>query len=124
MSNSCEQLQKLLRKKIYKELQNYKRELLRGNNRMVMDNAYAIVCMISIYEELQELIEQMNVETLKALIETPDLLKFFYSGWLDVEDSFNEEIRDSIISQVPIAREYARRVRKGYETISKYSKTG
>lgn len=124
MSNSCEQLQKLLRKKIYKELQDYKRELLRGNNRMVMDNAYAIVCMISIYEELQELIEQMNVETLKALIETPDLLKFFYSGWLDVEDSFNEEIRDSIISQVPIAREYARRVRKGYETISKYSKTG
>lgn len=124
MSNSCEQLQKLLRKKIYKELQDYKRELLRGNNRMVMDNAYAIVCMISIYEELQELIDQMNVETLKALIETPDLLKFFYSGWLDVEDSFNEEIRDSIISQVPIAREYARRVRKGYETISKYSKTG
>lgn len=124
MSNSCEQLQKLLRKKIYKELQDYKRELLRGNNRMVLDNAYAIVCMISIYEELQELIEQMNVETLKALIETPDLLKFFYSGWLDVEDSFNEEIRDSIISQVPIAREYARRVRKGYETISKYSKTG
>ena len=124
MSNSCEQLQKLLRKKIYKELQDYKRELLRGNNRMVMDNAYAIVCVISIYEELQELIEQMNVETLKALIETPDLLKFFYSGWLDVEDSFNEEIRDSIISQVPIAREYARRVRKGYETISKYSKTG
>lgn len=124
MSNSCERLQKLLRKKIYKELQDYKRELLRGNNRMVMDNAYAIVCVISIYEELQELIEQMNVETLKALIETPDLLKFFYSGWLDVEDSFNEEIRDSIISQVPIAREYARRVRKGYETISKYSKTG
>lgn len=124
MSNSCEQLQKLLRKKIYKELQDYKRELLRGNNRMVMDNAYAIVCMISIYEELQELIEQMNVETLKALIETPDLLKFFYSGWLDVEDSFNEEIRDSIITQVPIAREYARRVRTGYETISKHSKTG
>ena len=124
MSNSCERLQKLLRKKIYKELQDYKRELLHGSNRRVMDNAYAIVCMISIYEELQELIEQMNLETLKALTETPDLLKFFYSGWLDTEDSFNEEIRDSIISQVSIAREYARRVRTGYETFNKHCKTG
>ena len=124
MSSSCERLRKTLRMKIYKEIQDYKRELLHGSNQRVMDNAYAIVCMISIYEELQELIEQMNLETLKALIETPDLLKFFYSGWLDIEDSFNEEIRDSIISQVSIAREYARRVRTGYETFNKHCKTG
>ena len=98
--------------------------MLRQKSSVVVSNAYAIVCMISIYEELQELIELMNAETLKGLIGTPNLLHFFYSGWLEVEDSFMDELKDCMISQIPIIREYERRTKVGYETISKHSKIG
>ena len=77
-----ENLQKILRKKIHRELQEFKKSMLRQKSSVVVGNAYAIVCMISIYEELQELIELMNAETLKGLIGTPNLLQFFYGLFL------------------------------------------
>ena len=118
---SVEKLQRILCKKIHKELMEFKKEMIRAKNSTVIENAYAIVCMINIYEELQEMTEEMSTENLKALIDTPDVLKFFYMGWLETENSFAEEIRESIQEQVHVAREIERRKRYGYAAINSYS---
>ena len=120
MESSVEKLQRILCKKIYKELMGFKKEMIKATNKTVIENAYAIVCMINIYEELQEMTEHMSSENLKALIDTPDLLKFFYSGWLETENSFEREIRESIQDQIHIAREFERRKQYGYAKVSSY----
>ena len=121
MSYARKRLQKILCKKVYKELQAFKEKMFDEQNDVVIANAYKIVCMINIYEVFCELTEQMNIETLRALIKTPCLLEFFYSGWLDVEDSFQEELRGNIIAQIAVAKEYERRTKCGYEKISNYN---
>jgi hypothetical protein len=117
---SVEKLQRILCKKIHKELMEFKKEMIRAKNSTVIENAYVIVCMINIYEELQEMTEEMSPENLRALIDTPDLLKFFYSGWLETENSFAREIRESIQDQIHIAREFERRKQYGYAKVSSY----
>lgn len=121
MNSSSERLKRMLCKKIYRELQEFKREMMQAKNKTVIENAYAIVSLINIYEELRELTNYMSIENLKALIETPDLLKFFYSGWLETQNSFAEEIRQSVVSQIPVIREYDRRTKNGYAKIGIYS---
>ena len=121
MDSNIEKLQRTLCKKIYKELMEFKKEMIRAKNNVVIENAYTIVCLINIYEELQEMVEGMSHEELNALIQTPDVLKFFYSGWLEYENSLADELRECIGKQIPIAREFERRKHYGYAKISSYS---
>lgn len=117
---SVEKLQRILCKKIHKELMEFKKEMIRAKNSTVIENAYAIVCMVTIYEEVLELTEKMSPENLKSLIATPDLLNFFYTGWLETENSFSREIKDCIQDQIHIAREFERRKQYGYAKVSSY----
>lgn len=87
-------------RKIAKELHVFKKELLRRKTQDVMDEAYKIVCMISIYEALLEISQDMSMDTVQELIKIPSVLSYFYEQWLKEQDSFEYELQDSIISEI------------------------
>lgn len=90
----------ILTRKIAKELQSFKRDMSKKKATEVMEEAYRIVCIISIYEMLLEMSQDMSMDTVQELIKVPGVLSYFYDQWLKIQDSFEYELQDCIVSEV------------------------
>lgn len=91
-------------KKLETELKCYKQKMYRLSAEEVFGHAYEIDSYINIYEILLIKIEHLTPAQLWGIIMIPHILSFFYSYWLDVEDSRAEEM-DTAIDQI-IQREF------------------
>ena len=91
---------RIFTRKIAKELQSFKRDISKKKATEVMEEAYRIVCVISIYEMLLEMSQDMSMDTVQELIKVPGVLSYFYDQWLKIQDSFEYELQDCIVSEV------------------------
>ena len=78
------------------EQKRYKKRMLKMNPEAVFSKAYEINCILSIYEMLTEKSEKMETDILKCLLVIPDILHFFYRGWMKTGDSFQMELENSM----------------------------
>lgn len=83
-------------RKLEGELKIYKQKMYQLTAEEVFDHAYEIDTYINIYETLLMKIEYFTPVQLWGIIVISDILGFFYSHWLDVEDSRAEELDEAI----------------------------
>ena len=83
-------------RKLECELKAYKQKMYQLTPKEVFDRAYEIDTYINIYETLLMKIEDFTPVQLLGIIVISDILNFFYSHWLDVEDSRVEELDEAI----------------------------
>ena len=70
--------------------------VLRLKPEEIYGKSYEIECMVNISEILIEKSERMEADILKCLMVLPNVLRFFYSRWMKVGDSFMEELEGSM----------------------------
>lgn len=90
------ELQELFCTKIGLESSRFKRKMLSQEPKKIFASAYQIDSMISIYELLLEMSQEMGIEKLKNLLVFPNLLAFLYERWLKAEDSHTEELEHAL----------------------------
>lgn len=95
-----EELQKLFCSKIGLEIRRFKRKILKESPETIFERAYQIDCMVSIYELLLEMSQEIGEDVLKKLIIFPNLLAFLYSRWLKAPDSRTEELQGSLLAVI------------------------
>ncbi|MBR1597321.1 MAG: DUF3848 domain-containing protein [Lachnospiraceae bacterium] len=86
-----DRLIKLFCLKINVELEEFKNRLMGKEPKDVYKNAYLIDTMISLEEVLLEKSRMLKPKELRVMIRMPNLLRFLYDEWLDVEDSRMDE---------------------------------
>jgi hypothetical protein len=95
-SVSRESLVRIINKKISRELKLFKKELLKKEPEHIFAQAYHIDVIVNIYELMAEKIEELSKRYLYELLVIPNILEYFYQEWLKTEDSFVEELRESM----------------------------
>ncbi|MFI3172210.1 MAG: hypothetical protein R3Y58_07590 [Eubacteriales bacterium] len=98
---AIENLRVLFGCKIYGEYAEIKSRVLGMTKEEIYKNSYYIDSMISLYEMLLDMSQQMEEGQLISLLIRPHLLTFLYDRWLKVEDSTWEEMK--ICTQESIA---------------------
>ena len=82
-----EDLEVLFCFKIGKELEQFKVEIEKMDLDEILARAYQVDTMITIYELLLEMSQQLGKEILETIILYPNLLAFLYEKWMKEEDS-------------------------------------
>lgn len=91
-----EELRGLFCLKISMELKAYERKMLKRGSEDIYQSAYQIDHMVSIYEILMEMSQEMADETLQMMLVIPSLLAFLYRRWLKKNDSAMEELQECL----------------------------
>lgn len=97
---NVERIRRRFIRKIEREIQIYKRKCMKNKPEEILANAYKIMCMISIYENLLDLVQGMSEERIQSLTKMSGVLSYLYEGWLKCEDSFEDELRECILYQI------------------------
>ena len=102
-------MMKNLHEKLYEkadqEFEKRKEEILQLEPRKIVDAAYELIVKEDILSILEEMdVSDLGEETVSILLDLDNVLQYFYRGWLDVEDSHMEELKNSIIYD---AKEYS-----------------
>lgn len=84
----------MLFKKMVVELEQFKAELLKKEPKEIYDAAYETVVKENIISIMEE--HNLDENVAKELVELNQVLNFLYRGWLKTEDSFMEELTNSI----------------------------
>lgn len=94
------QLEKTFCWKISSELKIFKYEILQKEKEEIMADAYRIVSMISIYEQLLELCQKMKEEELTKCVQISGLLQFLFDEWIKKPDTQYEEMEHILCSVI------------------------
>ena len=86
------QLEKIFCRKLGRELDQFKQQMMEKDKGEIYCSAYQIDSVICIYEALIELSGRIAEETLEAVTAFPGLLGFLYDRWMNYEDSHMEDI--------------------------------
>ena len=86
------QLEKTFCRKLGRELDQFKQQMMEKDKEEIYCSAYQIDSVICIYEALIELSGRIAEETLEAVTVFPGLLGFLYDRWMNYEDSHMEDI--------------------------------
>ena len=86
------QLEKIFCRKLGRELDQFKQQMMEKEKEEIYCSAYQIDSVICIYEALIELSGRIPEETLEAVTVFPGLLNFLYDRWMKYEDSHMEDI--------------------------------
>lgn len=89
-------LQKQAYERITSELAKFKERMLKKNPEKIYEAAYEIDSYVSIYEQLVSKIDKFSETQLRKFLQLPDVLGLFYSCWLDMEDSREEELSSAV----------------------------
>lgn len=100
---------RLLNAKIKLELKQYKKRILRLEPEEIYRRAYQIDCKENIAKLLQEKGTEMERSVICCLLVLPNTLQFFYSRWLENEDSFQEELETSLDNSIEEIRDILQR---------------
>lgn len=87
-----EKLESLCYEKICRELKSYKSRMMKKTKEEIYSAAYEIDSLISIYELMIEMINNLEEDYLETILVFPNLLLFLYSKWLKCEDSHVKEL--------------------------------
>ena len=87
-----EKLESLCYEKIFRELKSYKSRMMKKTKEEIYSAAYEIDSLISIYELMIEMINNLEEDYLETILVFPNLLLFLYSKWLKCEDSHVKEL--------------------------------
>lgn len=90
------ELEGLFCEKVGMELSRFKKKVLKQGPEEIYGRAYQIDCMACIYEQLLEMCPGIAEGELRRMLVFPNLLGFLYSRWLEMEDSFTEELQDCL----------------------------
>lgn len=94
-------IKELFLKRIYAELTNFKKEMLKLSKKAIYKESYKIEIYVNLYEILKEQAEYMSEGSLWRLILQPSgILGSLYELWLKEEDSFVQELTDFIKEEV------------------------
>jgi hypothetical protein len=93
-------MQEDLSDRLYSEYLDYKDGVLSLSNDEIFSKCYEIDIMTNIYDILNELVEKMSDETIKALLDCENILAELYNGWLKRDDSICSEIKDYLTYEV------------------------
>lgn len=91
-----EDLEVLFCFKIGKELEQFKVEIEKMDLDEILARAYQVDTMITVYELLLEMSQQLGKEILETIILYPNLLAFLYEKWMKEEDSHMQELQESL----------------------------
>ena len=91
-----EDLEVLFCFKIGKELEQFKGEIEKMDLDEILARAYQVDAIITIYELLLEMSQQLGKEILETIILYPNLLAFLYEKWMEEEDSHMQELQESL----------------------------
>ena len=91
-----EDLEVLFCFKIGKELEQFKDEIEKMDLDEILARAYQVDAIITIYELLLEMSQQLGKEILETVILYPNLLAFLYEKWMEEEDSHMQELQESL----------------------------
>lgn len=91
-----EVLQQLLHLKLDMEIAAFKKQTIKLEGSKIYDKAYEIDSMVNLYELLSEISQEIEEDTLKRMLQFPNLLTFFYERWLKRDDTIMEDFRESI----------------------------
>jgi hypothetical protein len=86
--------------RLYSEYQDYKDGVLRLSNDEIFSKCYEIDIKTNIYDIISELVEKMNDETIKALLDCGNILDELYNGWLKRDDNIYSEIKEYLTDEV------------------------
>lgn len=103
-------LQELFCEKITLEIERFKKRMLKQKQEIILERAYQIDSMISIYEILLEMSQKISEQALKNMLVFPNLLAFLYAEWLDCEDSHMEELQSCLNQSVAELDEVCRKI--------------
>lgn len=93
-------LQQLLCQQIFLEKEAFKRSILNKEKADIYAAAYEIDCKITIYEQMVEMSQDMEVMALCSVVTLPDILAYFYAKWLEKEDSAWKELRECLTEEI------------------------
>lgn len=93
---SREDLEVLFCFKIGKELEQFKDKIAKMDLDEILARAYQVDAIITIYELLLEMSQQLGKEILETVILYPNLLAFLYEKWMEEEDSHMQELQESL----------------------------
>lgn len=103
--------EKLLYEKANREFEKRKEEILQLEPQKIVDTAYELTIKADILSVLEEMdILDLDKETIFHLLNLDNVLQYFYLGWLEVEDSHMEELKNSILND---AKEYSKYQKEG-----------
>lgn len=89
------ELQDLLSKRLYLELQLFKDSLLQKEKADIFKASYEIEIYVNLYEIFAVHIGNLNADTIRRLLNLNfGILEFIYQEWLTREDSFFDELQD------------------------------
>ena len=91
-----EDLEVLFCFKIGKGLEQFKGKIEKMDLDEILVCAYQVDTMITIYELLLEMSQQLGKEILETIILYPNLLAFLYEKWMKEEDSHMQELQESL----------------------------
>ena len=86
------QLEKIFCRKLGRELDQFKQQMMEKEKEEIYCSAYQIDSVICIYEALIELSGRIAEEILEAVTAFPGLLGFLYDRWMKYKDSHMEDI--------------------------------
>lgn len=98
MQKNVHDIRRCICKRIYKEYQEFKISLISKSPEDIFAESYRIEVYINLFEILIELMESFSNIELRALLNMPCIMEYFYHEWLGIEDSFVEEMQESIVS--------------------------
>jgi hypothetical protein len=93
-------MQEDLADRLYSEYMDYKDGVLRLSNDEIFSKCYEIDIKTNIYDIISELVEKMNDETIKALLDCGNILDELYNGWLKRDDNIYSEIKEYLTDEV------------------------
>lgn len=118
------QLEKIFCRKLGRELDQFKKQMMEKDKEEIYCSAYQIDSVICIYEALIELSGRIAEETLEAVTAFPGLLGFLYDRWMNYEDSHMEDIAYCLNGELSGIRGRYRERRQGKNEEDEKKRTG
>ena len=93
-------IQDLFGIKVFREFDDYKRQVLKKHPEEIFNQAYQNDCYINLYENLLLLSEKLSIEEMQSVIFYPNLLAFLYFEWSKSSEWKCEELDDFIYTKI------------------------
>lgn len=89
-----------LYQKIHQEFQIFQYKTLSRSREEIFSSAYFIDVTINLYEFLVANLDEWEVEKINALLKFQNILGELYEEWLKQEDSYLEELTNSVLHSI------------------------
>ncbi len=86
--------------RIYGEYQAYRADILGLSNAEIFGKCYEIDTVVNIYEILMEKVQELQEDTLAALLSHKNILMGLYDSWMAKDDSNYRELESHVEDEI------------------------